>query len=101
MKNITLGQLIDNGLLNDVGHIVVADLTLCHIWDIKDGCLVLHINKDRFADDILLHFRLDSEVEFNGFHLRIVEDSTKEEQVLYFVNFIYIRPSNFEFKFIS
>lgn len=91
MKNNTLGQLIDNGLLDNVGHIVVDDKTFCHTWDVQDGgCLVLLFDEDSFAS-----FRLDSEVEVNGLDLLIVEDSTKEEQVLSFVKFIYIDPEKF------
>ena len=97
MKNITLGQLIDNGLLGDVGHIVVADTDHYHTWDVKDECLVLHFYQDGFASDIMLRFRLNSVVKFGQFNfdLHIIEDSTKKEQVLSFVRLIYINPCNF------
>lgn len=105
MKNITLGQLIDNGLLNNVGQIVVDDMAYCHSWHIEDD-IVFEDEHDEdgteiqflfltFGDDSMSRFCLNSEVEFDGRDLRVVEDYSKTEQALAFLKTIAIDPEKF------
>lgn len=105
MKNITLGQLIDNGLLNGVGQIVVDDMVYCHSWNIENDIVLKDAADDEgteiqflvffFDDDNTTRFRLDSEVEFDGLDLIIVEDRSQTEQVLAFQKIIDIDPKQF------
>ena len=100
-----LGELIDNGLLNNVSQIVVDDMVYCRSWHIEDD-IVFKDEHDEdgteikflfltFDDDSTSRFCFDSEVVFDGLDLHVVENYSKTEQTLAFRKTIDIDPEQF------
>lgn len=101
----TLGKLIDNGLLNQVGQITVANASVCRSWRFDDDIVFKDATDTEgteiqffvleFDDQSTSRFRLDSEVIFDGFDLHVVEDYSKSEHTLSFQKLIDIDPEKF------
>lgn len=99
----TLGKLIDNGLLDQVGQITAND-SACHSWRIDDDIIFKDATDEEkeiqflvleFDDQSTSRFRLDVEVIFDGFDLHVVEDYSKSEHTLSFQKLIDIDPEKF------
>lgn len=100
----TLGKLIDNGLLREVGQITSNEI-VCYSWNIEND-LIFKNDADSqgtevdflvlyFDNNGTLRFRLDSEVTFDELDLHVVEDYSKSEYTLSFQKLIDIDPENF------
>lgn len=102
----TLGKLIDNGLLDQVGQIT-ANASVCHSWRIEDDIIFKDATDEEteiqflvleFDDKSMSRFRLDTEVIFDGFDLLVVEYHSKSENTLSFQKLIDIDPEKFLIK---
>lgn len=87
----TLQTLIDNGLLENVGQILInEDELTCRAWAIEGKFLFLYPEYERH-----FCFLLTAEVILNGFDLHIVEERSKVQQTLRFQKLVDIDPESF------
>ena len=89
---MTLRNLIDNGLLNNVSMICIADCEAVPSFQIEDNFLKLHRKNER-----VLLFPLNNEVIFDGLFLT-VEDELETEYDLSFLTCTTIDPESFKNK---
>jgi hypothetical protein len=99
----TLKQLVDNGLLKYANRIIDND-DECYAWrlerdwdgfDVPDEGIEYLILSVSYNDDDFTRYRLDSEVEFDGTDIIIVENFSKTNHRLGIQKFVDIDPKNF------
>jgi len=88
---MTLRNLIDNGLLNNVSMICAGDSEIGTCFQIIDDFLNVYVDDEFFC------FPLDNEVVFDGLFI-IVKDKRKSEHYLSFLTCTTIDPESFKNK---
>lgn len=92
---MTLRNLIDNGLLNNVRIIYIDNCGMKTSFQIEDDFLNVYID----VNDIPLCFPLDNEVVFEGLYI-LIKDKHKIEYYLSFLTCTTIDPESFKNKYI-
>jgi hypothetical protein len=88
---MTLGQLIDNGLLNEVGQITLNDEMFGHSHWVDEDLRALKVSVD---DGRTFTFPLNQEIEINGLDV-VARNIQNTSFVLSFEKTVSVDPSQF------